>query len=196
MFRYVFGQFQIELNPAANDRNAAGQGNWARAIPTYLSLLIFGFVYQLVLVYDALQAKNTIQVIGLVFMNVGILIYTGIQRDQINEAVTELNRYRFISLEFWDKINPVLIALPCLIALGTTILAFLAWQLYKEFGWVIYKQIGADLSMKRRFLIYQVRFFLSWSCWVTLTVVDLHCRLEIRLLFVCWLHCSILSSGG
>jgi len=38
----------------------------------------------------------------------------------------------------------------------SSFLAFLSWQLYKEFGWKIYKQIGADPRMKRRYLIYQI----------------------------------------
>ena len=52
---------------------------------------MFGYIYQLVLVYDALRLKNTIQVIGLCLYNVGILIYAAIQLDQIKDAVNKLD---------------------------------------------------------------------------------------------------------
>jgi hypothetical protein len=127
-----------------------------RSIPTYLSLLIFGFVYQLVLVYDALANKNTIQVIGLCLMNLGILVYTAIQIDQIKDATNALVGKNFINGVYWDEVQPYLIALPCIIALGSVLLSFIAWKLYDEFAWTIYKQISADLRLKRRYLVYQV----------------------------------------
>ena len=142
--------------PAAADPNAADRARWTKSIPTTLSLLIFAFLYELVLVYDALSNQNTIQVIGLVMMNFGIVIYTGIQKDQVYQSYTELQKLHFIPVDYWSEVQGALTALPCLIALFTIIVAFLAWKLYQEFGWKIYKQIGADLRMKRRFLVYQV----------------------------------------
>ncbi|KAL8690580.1 MAG: hypothetical protein Q9218_004000 [Villophora microphyllina] len=83
---YAFVRFQTGL-----------QGNYGgssptHTIPTFLALYIFGFVYQLILVYDALRLKNTIQVIGLCLYNVGLLIYAAVQMDQIQEAVTQLSK--------------------------------------------------------------------------------------------------------
>lgn len=159
---YVFGIFQESLVPGA-----ASKSPFARTIPTYLSLLIFGFIYQLILVYDALHYENTIQIIGLCIYNVGLLVYTAIQPDQIQEAIAKLNdpgaNLPALILSdrrttLWPRLRPFMIAVPCVIGLGTVLLAFIAWKLYKEFAWSIYKQISADLRLKRRFLIYQVRF--------------------------------------
>jgi hypothetical protein len=110
----------------------------------------------MVLVYDALRAQNTIQIIGLCVMNLGILVYTAIQKDQIEEAFQNLLDEDVIDPDYWSSVRPFLVALPCVIALGTIILSFIAWKLYDEFAWTIYKQISADLRLKRRFLIYQV----------------------------------------
>ena len=118
---------------------------------------MFGFIYQLVLVYDALRLKNTIQVIGLVFYNVGLLIYAAIQLDQIKDAVKELDEGHWIIKDFWPQVKPMLVALPALMALGTVLFGFVAWKLYDEFAWTIYKHISADLRLKRRYLTYQVR---------------------------------------
>jgi len=118
---------------------------------------MFGFIYQIVLVYDALRLKNTIQVIGLVLYNIGILIYAAIQYDQIEEAVDALTKTTYIDAQFWQTVKPMLIALPIVMAVMTIVFAFLAWKLYEEFAWTIYKHISADLRLKRRYLTYQVR---------------------------------------
>lgn len=121
-----------------------------------MALYIFGFLYQLVLVYDALRLKNTIQVIGLCVYNVGLLVYAAVQMDQIQEAVTELSQKQQIEPGVWENERPYLIAIPCVIALGTLAMCIIAWKLYDEFAWTIYKHISADLRMKRRYLTFQV----------------------------------------
>jgi hypothetical protein len=146
---YVFGQFQASVNWAFVRSHSE-----TRTIPTYLAVFMFGYLYQLWLVWDALRLKNTIQVIGLVIYNVGILIYAAIQFDQIRDAAGALRSA--IEQDFWTDVRPMLIALPCLMAAATIVLAFEAWKLYDEFAWTIYKHISADLRLKRRYLTYQI----------------------------------------
>jgi len=138
---------------------AGEAGPVTRTTPCYLSLLIFAFLYQLLLVYDALHKKNTIQIIGICAYNVAILIYTAIQVDQIKDAITKLrngNHIRQSDDNLWTKIHAYLIAVPCVIGLGTVLLLFISWKLNKEFAWTIYKKISADLRLKRRYLVYQI----------------------------------------
>lgn len=146
---YVFANFQIQEKP--NDIPAS------RTIPTFLALYSFGFIYELVLVYDALRMKNTIQIIGLCMCNVGLLIYGAVQVNQINTAVNELTYRGYIKPEVWGQSKPFLIVIPCLVGIGSVLMTFVAWKLYDEFAWTIYKHISADLRMKRRYLTYQVR---------------------------------------
>ncbi|OCT49760.1 hypothetical protein CLCR_07289 [Cladophialophora carrionii] len=149
---YVFAHFQIHLESIPNS-----SGNTSsRTIPTFLTLYIFGFLYQLVLVWDALRMKNTIQVIGLVMYNVGLLIYGAVQMDQIRDAILELAEDDYIRKDVWSHTEPYLIAIPCILAVGTVLMAGCAWKLYDEFAWTIYKRISADLRMKRRYLQYQI----------------------------------------
>lgn len=151
--RYIFAKFQESLEPEIPSSVAE-----VKAIPTYLTLFIFGFLYQLVLVYDSLRLKNTIQVIGLCMYNGGMLIYASIQYDQIYDAISELEANEFINrkVKVWDEVHPYLLAVPCIIALFSVILSIEAWKLYDEFAWTIYKHISADLRMKRRYLTFQV----------------------------------------
>ncbi|KAH8700575.1 hypothetical protein BGW36DRAFT_395637 [Talaromyces proteolyticus] len=145
---YVFADFQIHLETPADSKSTS------KTIPTFLSLYIFGFVYELVLVYDALRLKNTIQIIGLCICNVGLLIYGAVQIEQIQDAVASLHHY--LDDDLWQKAKPILIAIPCILAFTSILMVFVAWKLYDEFAWTIYKHISADLRMKRRYLTYQI----------------------------------------
>lgn len=128
-----------------------------------MTLFIFGFIYQLILAWDALRMKNTIQVIGICLSNLAFLVYTSLQIDQIGSAIdimvlkNVMKAHPPTELGVWDRSRPFLIAIPAILAVTTIGMGFLAWKLYKEFAWDILKQIGADYRMKKRFLHYQVR---------------------------------------
>lgn len=82
--------------------------------------------------------------------NVALLIYAAVQMDQIEKTGDP------IALEVYHDTKPYLIAIPCILALGTVLMTFIARKLYDEFAWTIYKHISADLRMKRRYLTFQV----------------------------------------
>ncbi|KAL9116146.1 MAG: hypothetical protein Q9227_000516 [Pyrenula ochraceoflavens] len=173
---YAFAKFQIDLKGNTSHQAAA------RTIPTFLTLYIFGFIYQLVLVWDALRLKNTIQVIGLCMYNVGLLIYGAVQLEQIKEAVDTLEpQFEKDPDELWKDVKPFLIAIPCILGFGTAALSGVAWKLYDEFAWTIYKHISADLRMKRRYLTFQIYiallkfdffFFLGFTVQFVVIVTD------------------------
>ena len=117
-------------------------------------MYIFGFIYELLLAYDALRLKNTIQIIGLCLYNLGLLIYAAVQMAEINDAVRQLGSN--LDPTTWIAVKPFLIAIPCVIAGGSIAMSVVARKIYDEFAWTIYKHISADLRMKRRYLAYQV----------------------------------------
>ena len=157
---YVFAKFQTSLGAYVHIPMVQSQ---YKTIPTFLTLFIFGFLYELVIVWDALRLKNTIQVIGVCVANLAFLVYTAIQLDQIDMAIGVLNDHGALKLgitagDIWSDIRAYLIAVPAVIALATVMMIFIAWKLYQEFAWDILKNIGADYRMKKRYLHYQV-------CW-------------------------------
>ena len=85
------------------------------------------------------------------------MVYAAIQYDQIRDASLALDEQNFIPSDFWIDVQPMLIAVPVLMAVATCAFGFVAWKLYDEFAWTIYKNISADLRLKRRYLTYQVR---------------------------------------
>lgn len=127
-------------------------------MPTYLALFIFGAIYELVLVWDSLRAKNTIQVIGLCIYNFAMLVYGAVQVNQIEKSILLLQGRSLLEQngKVWENVRPFLVAVPIVSGIGSAILAFAAWKLYDEFAWTIYKHISADLRMKRRYLAFQV----------------------------------------
>ncbi|KAH7155581.1 hypothetical protein B0J13DRAFT_545874 [Dactylonectria estremocensis] len=155
---YIFAKFQTGLGDDSSMPEVQSQ---VKTIPTFLTLFIFGFLYTLIIVWDALRQKNTIQVIGVCFSNLALMVYTTIQVDQIREAIRVLKNNNAIApsttdVELWADVKPYLIAIPCVIALATVGMAFLSWKIYQEYAWDILKTIGADYRMKKRFLHYQI----------------------------------------
>lgn len=49
-----------------------------------------------------------------------------------------------------------LIAIPIVSGTAFIISSIFGYKLYLEFGWSIYKHVGADLRLKRRYLAYLV----------------------------------------
>ncbi|KAK9385860.1 hypothetical protein V1515DRAFT_587936 [Lipomyces mesembrius] len=159
---FVFGQFEANIN---SDIDAAQrQDSNTVAIPTYLALFIFGEIYQLVLAWDSLRLKNTIQAIGLCLFNTAMLVYAGVQYEQIRQATHTLSNMLLyensnsyvLAGSAWGNMKPFLIAIIGVIGVAGFIMGYICFQLYREFGWTIYKQIGADLGMKYRYLAYQI----------------------------------------
>ncbi|KAK9454780.1 hypothetical protein V1511DRAFT_511432 [Dipodascopsis uninucleata] len=159
---YVFGKFQANINVDSDE--AQKSDSKTVAIPTYLALFIFAELYQLLLTWDAVRMRNTIQAIGLCMFNTAMLIYAAIQYEQIEAAVRALSNWLIdnsndsyvLDASAWGDIKPFLIAVPAVIGCFGFIEGFVFIHLYYEFGWTIYKQIGADLQMRKRYLTYQI----------------------------------------
>lgn len=184
-FSYVFAKFQTSLI-----NNGSNKTPELQTIPTFLTLYIFAFLFQLLLVFDALRAKNTIQVIGLCMFNAALLLYAAIQLTQIQDAIDTLQSAKLIQGGLWSSVKPYLIAVPCIIALGFVLMSIAAWKLYDEFAWTIYKEISANLKMKRRYLTYQVRVPMEYQslllCWTI--IPDLHRPSKVWFLLLSWLY--------
>lgn len=189
LLSYIFANFQTKEIP----NNAPP----SKTVPTFLALYSFGFIYELVLVWDALRLKNTIQIIGLCLCNIGLLIYGAVQVEQIRTSINTLAENNKIDSVVWSQSEPFLIIIPCIVALGTLLMSFVAWKLYDEFAWTIYKHISADLRMKRRYLTYQVGILvchicqfsiLTWSRFTSLSSNSISSS-SLALLFSSWLSC-------
>jgi hypothetical protein len=203
----VFARFQFSLELQENELDNGVRSeseikelkSQYKTIPTFLALFIFGFLYVLVLCWDALRRKNTIQIIGLCLANLALFVYTILQISQIHESIDTLRDKNVIKDdpnhgEIWQRSQPFLIAVPSIVGIVTAAMCGIAYQLYREFAWDILKQIGADYRMKKRFLHYQVgssRVMRKKSHESLTYLTDLYRPPQIRFLLLPRLHDSI-----
>lgn len=78
-------------------------------------------------------------------------------------------------------------AIPVIIGCSSLAFAILAWFLWKDFGWQIYKVIGADRNLKKAHMHYQI-FVCLLSELVSIIVLSLHCSLTFFLPLRCILE--------
>jgi len=111
----------------------------SKAIPSFLTLLIFGFIYQALLLYDTLAQRNTIQLIGLCIFTACLFIYAVLQIQEVENVILALSDSGMIpASDVYFFIRPLSIANAVLTGLYTTIMAFASFKLYSEFQWTIY----------------------------------------------------------
>lgn len=127
-----------------------------KPIRTALGLYTFGLLYELLLVWDALRRQNAIQLIGLCICNVGLAMYGVVQIQEIKIASAAMSEDSDSGESLWEKYKVHVILVPAMMALGSIIMSVLTWKLHSEFSWAFFKNISADLGMKRRFITYQV----------------------------------------
>ncbi|KAI9293235.1 hypothetical protein K502DRAFT_338132, partial [Neoconidiobolus thromboides FSU 785] len=139
---------------------------FCRIINVYISIFIFSRIFQLILAFDAIKNKNTIQLIGLCIFNIGCFGYSIIQVTQLSNAnnnqclnFTDNNTISDITFDF-KAICPLLLSVCIILGLISPIYCYLTFKLYKEYGWEIYKKIGAHTEMKNMFLQYHILMLL------------------------------------
>ncbi|KAG0292416.1 hypothetical protein BGZ98_002588, partial [Dissophora globulifera] len=96
-----------------------------------------------------------------------MVAYAGVQVKQASEILVRTPNdsltnmiLDFFALEATPKPYhaslPYEIAVLALMIVLASGFAFIAYKLYKEFGWSIYKKIGADLAMRDMYKVYQI----------------------------------------
>ncbi|KAJ8327281.1 hypothetical protein QVD99_008162 [Batrachochytrium dendrobatidis] len=133
----VYNQFTASI-----DTNEPGP---ARGIPVYLVIFLMAQIFQIVLCWDALIKQNTMQIGSFVAFNLAILCYSIFQYAQlIKIANSDIG------------LTVPLIVILVIVAIFQCLFVFLASKLYHEFGWTIFKRIGADPYMRDMYRTYQI----------------------------------------
>lgn len=85
--------------------------------------------------------------------NLSFMIYSIIQIGEIREIGGSLSQ----QTGFSDiPINVLTTIIPCVIAAAELAYIGLGWKIYTEFGWQVYKFLGADRQIKRMYAQFQV----------------------------------------
>ncbi|GAA5814263.1 hypothetical protein MFLAVUS_007757 [Mucor flavus] len=122
-----------------------------KGIPVYLMIFIFSMVFQVALAWDAVRNKNTIQVIAFILFNLCCLGYAIFQFKQLDAALEEIGSQDII----WE-LQKIIIANPIVIGVCQLAYFYLGARVCLEFGWNIYKKIGADPDIRSMYRWYQI----------------------------------------
>lgn len=137
-------------------------------LSVYHVLFIVAQIFQLILLCDAMFNKNTIQIMALVAFNAAMVAYAGVQVKQASDILVKTEGSNTLanmilnifavnpSATPYHASKPYEIAVVVLMVIFASGFAFIAYKLYKEFGWSIYKKIGADLAMRDMYKVYQI----------------------------------------
>ncbi|KIM48406.1 hypothetical protein M413DRAFT_230767 [Hebeloma cylindrosporum] len=121
-------------------------------MPVYLSIFALAHVFQFVMAVDAVYARNTLQFLCLTIFNALFLLYAIIQIKEIRDymADTSVGGVSNIPVDVLTTIIPIVISIAeiAYICLG--------WKIYHEFGWKVYKFLGADRRIKKMYADYQI----------------------------------------
>lgn len=102
--------------------------------------------------------RNTIQIVGLAIFNALLLVYAAIQVGEIAEVLGSTPQADSeVSHKIFSLPTKVLSGLViAVIASGEIAILILAWFIWREFGWRIYRFLGADLQIRRYYRQYQI----------------------------------------
>lgn len=174
----------------------------AKTVPVFLALFVFGSVFLVLIALDAFRLHNTIQIIGAVVFNLALMITAALQVSQVRAAFDNQDRYgRGVPCHdrprrrcgavatLYPAVKPQLVATPIIIAVAEVLLVYLTFKLWQDFGFQIYRKIGADLVKRKMMLIYQVFvvflkfdfFFGTAFCLAYLILVSQHQDAEFGL---------------
>jgi hypothetical protein len=112
----------------------------SRILPANFAVIIFATIYQLVLSWDALWNHRQVQIIGIVAYSFALLLYVIIQRTELNDSFSELASQKFISLNTWNLISPLSIALPCIGSFSIIIQILILRKLFRSQTWSLYQR--------------------------------------------------------
>ncbi|OBS25864.1 hypothetical protein FPOA_06398 [Fusarium poae] len=126
-------------------------------IPANLAIFIFGFLFQLIFMIDAIRLKSTAQAMLACLLNAGFLPLAVYQRKQIRESIeslsgsTDMNGESLVHLDkpIWEDIGGILFAMPFVVGVCTLFLIITVWYLKQHFDWQAYRNVGADARLRR-----------------------------------------------
>ncbi|KAI8968409.1 hypothetical protein BDF20DRAFT_916938 [Mycotypha africana] len=104
--------------------------------------------------FDATVYQNTAEILALAILNVVCAVLGALQVVDGVKWLTSLSTtsYSVAPLSIAEKIE---IALSVTIMAFAIIMSFLSYQMSKQFGWNIYKKIGADVQIQKMYRIFQ-----------------------------------------
>lgn len=133
-------------------------------VPINLAIFIFTSAYELILAVDAIHHNNNLLLFAICISNVCILAFSAMQPSSMKDIARDLSASRDanfqplvdLDVDFCKRVGPAQIACPIIFGICTLIIWPCTYQLHKDYAWAIYRSIHGDMSIKARFLTYEV----------------------------------------
>ena len=139
------------------------QGPTSYVVPVHFAIFVFGNLYMVALAFDALRTRNNLQLFGICIFNMGIFTFavmrigeTHMISQTLPDNIAAGNKPFVKDVPFWSKVQPALIVnaiIPGVCMIASWLLTF---RLNREFAWAIYRHISGSLSIRSKYLAYQV----------------------------------------
>ncbi|KAF0441991.1 hypothetical protein F8M41_003739 [Gigaspora margarita] len=117
-------------------------------------------IFQVWFCFSAMYNQNSMQVIAIIVINSLFALNGIVQWVEVKKWFLDFDRdcpgRLSLHTQFVKYDLPLIIAL----LLFSLALGFLCWKLYQQYGWNIYKKIGADLDMQNIYRTYLIHFLL------------------------------------
>ena len=154
---YKFDQRLLSLSVDADSDAESSRKHAMGLTPTYLVVLILGFLYHITLSWDTLRLQNTIQICGVCCFAAAMSAYSMAEVIQVRSAISYFRLYVPESEPLLTAAESgLLVAIPVVLAITTLGLCVLAWKLSQTFAWTMYKTFSADVDVKKRYKLLEV----------------------------------------
>jgi hypothetical protein len=135
-----------------------------KTVPCYLALFVLAELFGLLMAFDALRLRNVIQLVGILLFHAALVVFSAIQIHETRSALVQRpdcdGSVDFVTCggkgTLYRKVEHLLIAVPAIIAAAWFIMLFFVRALYFEFGWAVFRIVGANPAMKTMYQFYQV----------------------------------------
>ncbi|WWC91697.1 uncharacterized protein L201_006643 [Kwoniella dendrophila CBS 6074] len=140
------------------------QGAKVRTVPVYLAVFIMAQIFSLLYIFDALRARNIVQLIMHLFFNVCMLVYSILQIPQTKNALEEENNVPGGCGSFenctgpnslYNLLEKLMIVPPIIFGLCTIAFCVMMRYVHAQFGWAVFHLVGASPELKRAHRNYQ-----------------------------------------
>ncbi|KAJ1553948.1 hypothetical protein HK096_005680 [Nowakowskiella sp. JEL0078] len=129
----------------------------SRAVPIYQGIFILAQGFQLVLSFDSVLNSSVMQLLSTTVFNIALFGYSIIQWTQGNTlAGLAKNTAATIPGFVAHKSNLIELVIIGLMAIYSILWVIVTIRLYKVFGWSIFKELGADIAVRRRLTLYYI----------------------------------------
>ncbi|VDB82969.1 unnamed protein product [Peniophora sp. CBMAI 1063] len=123
--------------------------NRYKTLPCYLALFIYAELFELFMAFDALRLRSVIQLFGLAIFHLGMIVFAAIEVHELKAALVK-------NPGLYSTVKPLVITAPCVIAASLISLGWWVYKLYWEFGWAVFRVVGANPYMKTMYRFYQI----------------------------------------